>query len=124
MISWIWNKRAIPIYFELLPKIGNSNFAEQKAALLKVIPLLKKYKTVILGDREFCSITLGNWLRDEKVSFCLRLKKDTFIRTEIGIWQQLNNLGLKPGVSLYLQGTKVTKKRGFEGFNNALSSLC
>ena len=119
MISLIWNKRAIPIYFELLPKIGNRNFAEQKAAFLKVLPLLSKYKIVVLGDREFCSITLGNWLRDEKVNFCLRLKKDTFIQTEAGIWQPLNNLGLKPGVSFYLQGMKVTKSRGFKGFNIA-----
>jgi len=119
MISLIWNKRAIPIYFELLPKIGNSNFAEQRAALLKVFPLLKKDKIVVLGDREFCSIALGNWLRGEKVNFCLRLKKDTFIQTEAGIWQQLNQLGLKPGVSFYLQGIKGTKSRGLAGFNIA-----
>lgn len=60
MISLIWNKRAIPIYFELLPKLGNSNFLSQKAALIKVLPLLKQYQIIVLGDREFCSVTLGN----------------------------------------------------------------
>ena len=96
MISLIWNKRAIPIYFELLPKLGNSNFSEQKAALIKVLPLLKQYKIVVLGDREFCSVTLGDWLVNQQVYFCLRLKKDEFIQVENGIWRELNDLGIKP----------------------------
>lgn len=73
VISRIWEKRAIPIYFELLPKLGNSNFSEQQAALFRVLPLFKEYKTVVLGDREFCSVMLGNWLREQKMYFCLRL---------------------------------------------------
>ena len=111
MISLIWDKRAIPIYFELLPKLGSSNLEEQKTALCKVIPLFKNYKTVVLGDREFCSVTLANWLRSENVYFCLRLKKDEFVQVEGKIWVQLNDLGLAPGVALYLQGVKVTKKK-------------
>jgi hypothetical protein len=30
MISVIWDKRAFPIYFELLPKLGSSNISEQR----------------------------------------------------------------------------------------------
>jgi hypothetical protein len=119
MISLIWNKRAIPIYFELLPKLGNSNFAEQTAALTKVLPLLKPYQIVVLGDREFCSVSLGNWLREQQVSFCLRLKKDEFIQGENGIWQELDAVGLKPGISLYLHSVKLTKTKKFLGFNIA-----
>lgn len=119
MISLIWEKRAIPIYFELLPKLGNSNFELQKTALMKVLPLFKEYKIVVLGDREFCSVTLANWLRGEKAYFCLRLKKSEFVQVEGGIWQELYNLGLTPGVSFYLQGVKVTKTKKFAGFNLA-----
>lgn len=32
MISLIWEKRAIPIYFELLAKLGSNNFELQKTA--------------------------------------------------------------------------------------------
>lgn len=49
MVSLIWDKRAIPVYWELLPKLGSSNLSGQKAALLKVFPLFKDYKVVILG---------------------------------------------------------------------------
>jgi hypothetical protein len=52
MISVIFQKRAIPIYFKLLAKLGSSNLEEQTKALSKIIPLFKNYKTVVLGDRE------------------------------------------------------------------------
>lgn len=69
MISLIVDKRAIPIYFELLPKLGSSNFLEQKTAISQVLPLLRDYKIVVLGDREFCSVHLGNWLRESSAYF-------------------------------------------------------
>jgi hypothetical protein len=119
MISLIVDKRAIPIYFELLPKLGSSNFLEQKTAISQVLPLLRDYKIVVLGDREFCSVHLGNWLRESSVYFCLRLKKNEFVQLEAEIWLQLKALGLTPGNSLYLEGVKVTKQKGFGEFNLA-----
>jgi len=50
VISLIWDKRAYPIYWEILPKQGNSNFEEQVAAISKILPLFKDYKVVVLGD--------------------------------------------------------------------------
>ncbi len=119
MVSLVWNHRGIPIYFELLPKLGNSNFDEQQKVFLKVLPLFDRYKTVVLGDREFCSCILGKWLHSLKVYFCLRLKKDTFIKKEDEIWQELDDLGLQPGISFYLQGIKITKSLKLEGFKIA-----
>lgn len=113
MVSLIWDKRAMPIYWELLPKLGSSNLEEQKAALRPVLPLFKDYKVIVLGDREFCSVDLGSWLRTEGVYFCLRLRRDEFIQVEGEIWQRLELVGLTPGVSLYFQGVKVTKTKGF-----------
>lgn len=119
MISLIWDKRAIPLYWVFLPKLGSSNLAEQQTAIKPILSLLKGYKIVILGDREFCSVDLGNWLREQHLYFCLRLKRDEFIQVEGEIWVQLQNLELVPGVSLYFQGVKVTKTKGLAGFNVA-----
>lgn len=119
MVSLIWDKRAIPIYCQLLTKLGSSNFKEQEAIISKVLPLLKDYKVVVLGDREFCSVHLGNWLRQQCLSFCLRLKQNEFVRIEEQIWLQLSELGLAPGTSLYLEGINVTKQKGFAKFNVA-----
>lgn len=119
MISVIYDKRAIPIYFELLPKIGSSNEPEQKKLFSQVLPLFRKYRTIVLGDREFCSLKLANWLRQQKVQFCLRLKKDELVEVEQGIWCELDELGLKPGICLFLSGIKVTKTHKALGFNLA-----
>jgi hypothetical protein len=123
MISLIWDRRAYPVYWELLPKKGNSDFEEQTAAISKVLPLLKEYKTVVLGDREFCSVKLGNWLTQKQVYFCVRLKKNEFVQLEDEIWLQLKALGLIPGTALYLNGVSVTKQRGFTKFNVACKWL-
>lgn len=119
MISVVWDKRSIPIYFELLNKLGSSNFDEQEAVFKKTLPLFNNYKTVVLGDREFCSVKLANWLTERKVYFCLRLKKDAFIEIEPEIWLQLRDSGLAPGMPFFYQGIKYTKYLGFVSFNLA-----
>ncbi|CBN57994.1 MULTISPECIES: IS4 family transposase [Kamptonema] len=118
-IALIWRKRAIPLYWCLLPKLGNSNLQEQTLALQEVLPLLKNYKVIVLGDREFCSVDLGNWLKTKGVSFCLRLKKNHCIETESLIWQRLEQLKIVPGTALYFQGVRVRKTRPVIGFDIA-----
>ncbi len=119
MVSIIWDKRAFPIYFTLLPKLGSSNLTEQQSAITKIIPLFKEYKICVLGDREFCSVKLAKYLQDLGVYFCLRLKKNEFVEYQKNIWVELNDLGLVPGVSFFLKGVKLTKTRGFFSFNIA-----
>jgi hypothetical protein len=117
IISLIWDKRAIPLYWELLPKQGNSNFQKQTAAISKVLPVFKDYKIIVLGDRELCSVQLGGWLLEQNVYFCLRLKHNEFVLLEDEVWLQLNALGLSPGIMFYLNGVRVTKQKGFGKFN-------
>jgi len=103
----------------LLPKLGSSNLPEQTLALQQVLPLFKEYKVIVLGDREFCSVDLGNWLRTMGVSFCLRLKKNHCLETENLIWQGLDQLGVVPGTALYFQGVRVRKTKPLAGFDIA-----
>jgi hypothetical protein len=53
MISLIYSRRALPIYWTILNKKGASNLQEQKALIRPVIKLLNKYHIMIIGDREF-----------------------------------------------------------------------
>ncbi len=50
VISVVWDKRAFPIYFELLSKLGSSNLDEQKSLISQVLPLFNNYKICILGN--------------------------------------------------------------------------
>lgn len=120
MVSLVVNQRGIPLYFELLDHRGNSNLETQKTILGRVLSILKSYKIVVLGDREFCSVELARWLNTQKQAyFCLRLKKSTYIEVEQETWIALKDLGLEPGTSLYYQGVKITKTKGFTGGNIA-----
>jgi hypothetical protein len=59
MVSLVWEKRAIPLSWSLLPKLGSSNITEQMNAIAEILPLLKDYQVVVLGDREFCRRRAG-----------------------------------------------------------------
>jgi len=91
---------------------------EQKAALSQVFPLFKPYKVCVLGDREFCLVKLGIWLREQNVYFCLRLKKNEFFEVEKEIWLELKNLGLSPKPLCFFR-VLVSQKLRFFRFNLA-----
>ena len=120
MVSMVYNNRAIPVYFFLLSRKGNSNLIQQKQVLEPALSILQDYKIIVLGDREFCGVELARWLSRKKgVYLSLRLKKNEYVELEEQIWFQLRDLGLEPGMSCYYQGVRVTKTKGFSGFNLA-----
>jgi hypothetical protein len=49
-ISQIWSQRAIPLYWEILPKRGSTNLQEQQNLITPVLDLLQDYQIIILGD--------------------------------------------------------------------------
>lgn len=119
LVSVIYDRRSWPIYWELLNKKGSSKLSEQQSVLLKSLEVLSEYVVVVLGDREFCSPKLGHWLGERKAYFCLRQKCDTKIAREDGIFQELRDLGVKPGMKLFLNDRQVTQQKGFGTFNIA-----
>jgi hypothetical protein len=119
IVSLIYDKRAVLIYWEFLGSKGSSNLTVQKRVIEKAISLFLEYKIVILGDREFCSVTLGKWLGEKGLYFCLRQKKTTNVSEDEELYQEMKNLGLSPGTSLFLNEVNITKMKGFGGFNLA-----
>ena len=92
----IWEKRSIPLYWLLLDKKGSSNIGEQKALIIPVLELLSDYKIIILGDREFGSIKLADWLCEKKVKFILRVKQGRYVPAENSDYIRLSDLDLLP----------------------------
>jgi hypothetical protein len=120
LVSVVYDHRAIPVYGDWLRKKGNSDLERQKSVLEPVLSRLNNYKVVVLGDREFCGVDLAKWLfQEQKVYFSLRLKKNEYVELAPQIWWQLKDLGLSPGMSVYYQGVKVTKTKGFGEVNFA-----
>lgn len=119
MVSVIWNKRAVPLYWRWLDKLGCTNWCEQRDAIAKVLPLLSGYEAVILGDREFCSVRLAGWLQSCGCGYCLRLKCSTHVVEAQQVQQELASLGLQPGNKLFMNEVSVTKQKGFGPFQLA-----
>jgi hypothetical protein len=118
-ISLIEDKRAIPIFWQSLPKRGCSNLGEQKALIRPLLRLFKGYRILVLGDREFHSVKLANWLQGKGIDFVLRQKKGTYVRLPNSPFQRLAALELVPGVSFFFEHVQFTKQTGFGVFNLA-----
>ena len=68
---------AIPIYWELLDKKGNSDTPERIALIQKFINRFGKDCIAgILADREFIGNSWFAWLLQERISFYIRIKKN------------------------------------------------
>ena len=64
-IIFIYDQRAIPIYFEVLPKLESSNLLEQKRIFTQALPLCKKLILWFIGDREFGAVKPFECLREQ-----------------------------------------------------------
>ena len=112
MVSAICQKRAFPIFWTLLDKKGACNLAEQKQVLRPVIRLLQHYKLIVVGDREFHSIELAQWLHRQHVS-------TTTFREKRQPFQPLSHLPIYPGLRRFYPHVSLTQKKGFNRFNLA-----
>jgi hypothetical protein len=117
MVSARLQKRAFPIFWTLLDKHGASNLVEQQQVLPPVIRLLKRYKLVIVGAREFHSIELAQWLHRQRLNFVLRQKCSTTFREKRQPFQSLDTIPVQPGIHLFYPQVGFTQKKGFSRFN-------
>lgn len=113
VVSFVWRKRGIPIYWQRLETLGNSNLKAQQEVLRTALRALRAYQVVVLGDREFCSVNLASWLGAQQAYFCLRQKKSTHIQPDGEAWIALGQLDLAPGTSCFFNQITVTESKGF-----------
>lgn len=93
--NWFWGKAkiniltlaisyegiAIPIFWKLLDKAGNSTSKEQRDIITQFIEQFGKEKIEgFLADREFTSKDLFAWLNYQKIPFYIRIKSNTTIK--------------------------------------------
>lgn len=104
----------------MLEKDGSSNLLEQQKVLRPVIRLLKTYKLVLIGDREFHSIELADWLHRKNISFVFRQKHNTTFREKRQKFKPLNHIPIHPGIRQFYPNIHLTQKSGFGRFNLAV----
>lgn len=103
---------AIPIYWELLDKRGNSDTPERIALIERFIKSFGKDSIEeLLCDREFIGKEWFSWLSTNNISFCIRIRNNTVTTNARGekAWMDTLFYGLKPGEMRVLESKrKVT----------------
>jgi Transposase DDE domain len=99
--NWYWGRKkinvftlgiayeglAIPLFWTLLPKAGNSNFNEQKMLIKRFTQRFGKAQILgLLADREFGHGNLFNWLNKEKIPFYIRIKEGSLVNIRTKKW--------------------------------------
>ena len=115
----IYQKRAFPIFGILLSKKGASNLREKQIVLRPVIKLFKAHQIVLVGNREFHSVDLAEWIDRQGVKFVLRQKKDTNFRRRGRKFNSLSSVQIAPGQRKFFSEIN-TQKKGLVG----LTGLC
>lgn len=98
-LAVVYKGIAIPLYWELLDKKGNSDTAERIAIVQKFIDKFGKDCIAgLLGDREFIGEDWFGWLLKEQISFWIRIKKNLLTTDSRGRIVPVKALfrGLKP----------------------------
>ena len=121
MVTIVWGTHALPLYWELLAHVGSSSLSTQKRLLSIALKLLKPYRVIVLGDREFHSPKLAQWLDKQGVSFALRQKKGLHFQPSTDTsYQVLKEQGFQPGESHFYVGVRCNKGDGLGPFNIAV----
>ena len=110
MLAVVYKGIAIPVYWLLLNKKGNSHSRERIALLKRFIGQFGKERILkVLADREFVGKKWFKWLKNQKIDFAIRIKKNSKASNSRGQRVQVHTLfrTLKPGETLILFGQRT-----------------
>lgn len=108
----VYQGAAIPVYWLILNKQGNSNQRERVALLHRFIRQFGRSQLLgVLGDREFIGQDWWCWLTAEKIPYLIRMKDNQKIALASGktVLAQSRFADLKIGQSRYLRHARRIK---------------
>jgi hypothetical protein len=113
-LAVVYKGIAIPMYWELLDKKGNSDTPERIAIIQKFIDKFGKDCIAgLLGDREFIGEDWFGWLVKENISFWIRVKKNLLTT---------DSRGRVVAVKVLFRGLKPTETRALYNKRNLMGS--
>ena len=121
-VALSYKGRAIPLFWLVFNRRGNSSLQDWEAALTPVIETLRSASWIqgkqihVLADREFASPKLSEWLWVTfRVGSTLRLKKSQYINSEaetVKVSQYLKRI--HPGNRCFLRRCTITQTNSFD----------
>lgn len=122
MVALVYKGRGIPLFWIVLDYRGASSFRLWKKVLtpvlreLRRLPVLSQKTIRVLGDREFASPKLAQWLKESfHAGFTLRLKRSEYLNLEAGKSEKLEKYlnRCQKGIIFLFRNVTVTKDSSF-----------
>jgi len=113
-LAIVYRGAAIPVYWLILNKRGNSNQHERIALMKRFIQQFKREKILgILADREFIGQNWLAWLSAKNIPYWIRIKKNMNMITKKGNCVHVRKLfdNLSIGKSRILKSTRILGKQ-------------
>lgn len=114
MLSVVYKGIALPLFWRLLPKQGNSDTPERIEIINRFIKYFGKSKIgLLLADREFVGNEWFDWLIKEGIHFCIRIKHNYVTTNARGLETKVDALfySLKPSEQRILSGKRKLWKQ-------------
>ncbi|STZ01685.1 Transposase [Moraxella atlantae] len=93
MLGVVYKGIAIPLYWDMLDKRGNTNHLERAELIERFIKQFGKHNIdMILADREFVGERWFNWLTEHHIPFAIRIKKNSKVVNHHGKLVQIKDL--------------------------------
>lgn len=111
-IGVAYKRRALPLVWSVhRSSRGHTSAKEQVELFAYLHGLMPSGSEVwVLGDSEFESVPLLEWLRTHGWHFVIRQKGAIKVRQAEGEWTKLNQFELEPGQTRYLGWVRLTQK--------------
>lgn len=121
-VAVVYKGRALPVYWINLGRKGASSFAQWQTLLepvltaLQSIPEVDRLPIRVLGDREFASPKLAEWLASHGAGFTLRLKRSEYLKLGNQRSLKLSTLlqQCRPGTTIFFRQVTVTQDCAFK----------
>lgn len=117
MLGVVCQGVAWPLFWIMLNKKGNSDTEERIELIERFLKVFGHGSILfITADREFIGETWIKWLKDEKISFRIRIKKNTLLKRgnkTTAVWKTFQNgrpthtKGIVWGLEMYLAGCQL-----------------
>lgn len=93
MLGVVYKGIAIPLYWQMLDKRGNTNHLERCELIERFIKQFGKDNLeMIVADREFVGEKWFNWLTNNHIPFAIRIKKNSKVKNHHGKLVQIKEL--------------------------------
>ena len=114
VLGVVYKGVAVPVYWLVLNKQGNSNQRERIALLKRFVDRFGSTGIkAVLGDREFIGQQWWQWLTDHRIPFVMRMKSNQHYTHRKGCTRPIERLfgHLRPGESTIFRKTRTISQQ-------------